>query len=240
MSCCFEEVVALFFLEEVADVADGFPELIVGPGCGFSDQGLEFGECHLDRVEIGGVWRQEQEPRADVLQDGGGLWAPVGGEVVQDHDIALVQGRGQLGFDIKVEEFAVYWPTNDPRRVQPVMAQRRDESLSLPVAEGGMIHQTRPAWRPSGRLGHVGLERGFVDKPYPCQHVTHEGLAVVDPDIARQCDIRPLLLDRPQVFFYASGRGRADAARPRRGGPRRHARPAARPPVHPASGRASP
>ena len=67
ISCCFEEVVALFFLEEVADVAEGFPELIVGPGCGFSDQGLEFGECHLERVEIGGVWRQEQEPRADVL-----------------------------------------------------------------------------------------------------------------------------------------------------------------------------
>ena len=83
ISCCFEEVVALFFLEEVADVADGFPELVVGPGCGFSDQGLQFGERHLDGVEVGGVWRQEQEPRTDVFQDGGGLRAAVGGEVVQ-------------------------------------------------------------------------------------------------------------------------------------------------------------
>ena len=44
ISCRFEEVVALFFLEEVADLADGFPELVVGSGCGFSDQGLELGE----------------------------------------------------------------------------------------------------------------------------------------------------------------------------------------------------
>ena len=96
VSCSFEEVVALFFLEDVADVADGFPELVVGSGCGFSDQGLEFGEGHLDslagrrlhaiavrRVEVRAVGRQEQEPRADVFQDGCGFRAFVSGEIVQ-------------------------------------------------------------------------------------------------------------------------------------------------------------
>ena len=166
-----------------------------------------------------------------------------------------MQGRGQLGFDIEVEEFAVYRATDHPGRVKPVMAQGGNECLGLPVAEGGMVDQTRPAWGPSCRLGHVGLERPSagvsipridpfsrldVDETYACQHVTHEWLTAVDPDIARQRDIRPLLLDRPQVFFYASGQGRAGAARPRHGGPRRHVRHATRPPVHPASGRASP
>ena len=33
-----------------------------------------------------GVWRQEQEPGTDVLLDGGGLRAAVGGEVVQDEE----------------------------------------------------------------------------------------------------------------------------------------------------------
>ena len=79
------------------------------------------------------------------------------------NDIALVQGQGRLGFDIKVEEFAVHRPADHPGRVQPVMAQRGDESLRLPVTEGGVIDQTHPAWRPTGRLGHVGLERSFVD-----------------------------------------------------------------------------
>ena len=162
------------------------------------------------------------------------------GIIFPTQDVALVQGRGQLGFDIKVEEFAVHRPAYDPGRVQPVVAQGGDEGLGLPVAKASVIDQTRPAGRPSGRLGHVRLERCFVDKCQPCQHVTHEGLAVRDPDAPGQCDIRPLLLDRPQVFFYASGRGRASAARPRRGGPRRHARHAARPRAHQASGRAFP
>ena len=78
-----------------------------------------------------------------------------------------MQGRGQLGFDIKVEEFAVHRPVDDLWRVKPVMAQRGDggpapdliRGLSLPLAEAGVIHAPRPAWRPSGGLGHVRLER---------------------------------------------------------------------------------
>ena len=156
------------------------------------------------------------------------------GIIFPTQDVAAVQGRGQLGFDIEVEEFAVHRPVDDPGRIQPVMAQCGNEGPApepapakagvirgpgLPVAEGGVIHQSRPAWRPAGRLGHVGLERPStgkliprinflsrldVDKPYACQHVTHEGLTTADPDIARQRDIRPLLLDRAQVFFCVS------------------------------------
>ena len=64
-------------------MSDGLPELVVGAGSGFSDQGLELGECHFDWVEVGAVWRQEQEPRTDVFEDRGGLRAAVGGEVFQ-------------------------------------------------------------------------------------------------------------------------------------------------------------
>ena len=67
------------------------------------------------------------------------------GIVFPTRDVALVQGRGQLGFDIKVEEFAVHRPVDDPWRVKPVMAQRGDESLRVPVAEGGVIDQPPPA-----------------------------------------------------------------------------------------------
>jgi len=46
----------------------------------------------------------KNEPGTDVFEDFGGLRAAVGGEVFQDHHVSLVQGRGQLGFDMKVEE----------------------------------------------------------------------------------------------------------------------------------------
>ena len=175
----------------------------------------------------------------NVFQDRCGLRAAVGCEVVEDHDVALVQGRGQLGFDIEVEELPVHCPADDPRCVQPVVAQGGDESLSFPMAKRGVIHEPRPALGPSGRLGHLRLERRFVDERKPRQHVTHEGLAKVDPDIARQCDIKLLLLDGAQVFFCVSDRGYA-AARPRRGAPRPQARRAVRSTVHQGSGYAFP
>ena len=56
ISCGFEEVVALFVLEEIADLADSLPELVIGSCSGFPDHCLEFGECHLDGVKVGGVW----------------------------------------------------------------------------------------------------------------------------------------------------------------------------------------
>ena len=191
-------------------------------------------------ARVGRVGRQKQKPGTDVFQDRGGFRAFVGGEVVQYHHVALLQGRGQLGLDIEVEEFPVHCPTDHPGRVQPIMAQGGDEGLGLPVAKGRVIDQTRPAGCPSGRLDHVGLERCLVDKCQPCQHVAHEGLTLANPDLAGQCDVRPLLLDRPQVFFCGSGQGRASAARPSCGGSRRLGGHAVRPPVHQGSGRVFP
>ena len=56
-----EEVQALVWREEIADVADGLDELIEGPGPNPAQMGLEFREGHFDRVEIRTAGRQEQE-----------------------------------------------------------------------------------------------------------------------------------------------------------------------------------
>src|SRR6476619_1463236 len=62
---CLGEVVAAFGcgdgVEDVGDrVADGF----LGAGGGLSEPVLELGEEHLDRVEVRGVLRQQEEPGA--------------------------------------------------------------------------------------------------------------------------------------------------------------------------------
>ncbi len=54
--------------------------------------GLEFGEGHFDRIEIGTVGRQEEEPGATLPEDGLGLGALVAGQVVEDDHVALAQG----------------------------------------------------------------------------------------------------------------------------------------------------
>lgn len=78
--------------------------------------GLEFGEGHFYRVEIRTIGRCEEEPCAPRLEDGLCLFAFVTGEIVEDNDIAWLEGRGELGFDIGFEGRAVHGAVDDPWR----------------------------------------------------------------------------------------------------------------------------
>ena len=64
---------------------------------------VEFGEGHLDRVQVGAIGGQEQEPGADPLQTLGCPGALVDGEVVENDDVAALERGRELGFDINVE-----------------------------------------------------------------------------------------------------------------------------------------
>jgi len=203
VSCGDEVVEALVFGEKVADCADGLQQIIVGAGGGFAQEGLEFCKGHLDGVEVGAVRRQRQEPGPDVAQSGGGLWAFVAGQVVEDDHVAWSQGGGELGLDVEVEQIAVDRAVDHPRCIKAVVAQGGDEGLGLPVAERRVIDQPFASRSPAGGLGHVGLDGCFVNKADPRQHVGHEGLAFGDPDVTGGRDLGALLLDGLQVFFYA-------------------------------------
>ena len=121
------------------------------------------------------------------------------GQVVQDDHIAFAQGRRELGLDVGIERRAVHGTVDDPGRVQPVVAQRRDKRLRAPVAEGRVIDQPLPARRPAGGLGHVGFQPGFVNEANAFQHMRHEGLAVHDPDMPLAGHLGALLLKRLNV-----------------------------------------
>src|SRR3954462_13223345 len=68
LSCSLEVVPAFLWLEEIADVAEGSPERLDGSGFGLAQVGLDLGEGLLDRIEIGGIGGQEQEPSASLPQ----------------------------------------------------------------------------------------------------------------------------------------------------------------------------
>lgn len=83
---------------------------------------LDLGEGLFDRVEIGGVGRQEPEPcpsRADRLSDGRRL---VGAEIVHDDDVAGLQDGHELLLDISAKALAVDRPVEDAGCGEPVMA----------------------------------------------------------------------------------------------------------------------
>jgi MFS superfamily sulfate permease-like transporter len=68
----------------------------------------------------------------------------VAAEVVQDDDIARHEDRGENLLDVKEEGFAVDRPVDDPRRINPVVAQRGDEGQGLPMAAGRIGFSRRP------------------------------------------------------------------------------------------------
>ena len=180
-------------------MADGLPEFLIGSGGGLSDQRLELREGHFDRVEVGAVWRQEEEPRTDVAHGFGRAGALVARQVVEDDHIAGTQGRHQLGLDIEVEHFPIHRSVYHPRGIEAVMAQGTDEGLGAPMPERRVIDQALPARGPASSLGHVGLERCFVNKCWSFQMPGHEGLAFADPDAAQLGHVLALLLKRLQV-----------------------------------------
>lgn len=57
-----EETVVLFVSEEITDMPNGVPKVVVAPGGGPLDQGFELGEGRFYGVEIGTVGRQKQKP----------------------------------------------------------------------------------------------------------------------------------------------------------------------------------
>lgn len=145
----FEEVPAFVWGEEVAYIADSFPEIII---CSRSDPpevGFEFCERHLDRIEIRRISRQEQEPCAAFGERVSGALAFVRIEIVEDHDIAFVQNWRQLRFDISVEGGAIHSAVDDPRRNKAIAPKPRDKSLRMPFAKWRLPLQAFTARRAS-------------------------------------------------------------------------------------------
>src|SRR5688572_5468430 len=70
-------------------------EVVVGASLGATERLLDLGERLLDRIEVGGVGRQRQEPSALLFDGGTDGRAVVGAEVVSDHDLACSEGRGE-------------------------------------------------------------------------------------------------------------------------------------------------
>ncbi len=202
ISGLFEIVTAFRSAEEAADISDCFPEVIEGSGGGGAQMGLEFGERHLDRVEVGTVGRQEQEPGSFLLEAFGGPCAFVDGEVVEDDDVALREGRRELGLDPGVEGWPVDCLFDHPGRGQAVTAQAGDEGLRSPMAEWGVGVQPRAAPAAAAKPHHLCVDGGLIDEDQAMRFEPHPWLAQVGPDPALGADVLACAFRCHQRFFY--------------------------------------
>ena len=167
-------------------------------GFGLSQQSLELGEHLLDRVEVGRVFRQEHEARPDGSDGLSHRLSLVGAEIVEDHDVARLEGRREELFDIGAEAFAVDGAVEQAGRIDPVVAQSGEERRGLPAAMRDLVDEALSLRRPAAKAGHVGLRPGLVDED---QAPGIDEPLIGSPARAMAAYVRAILLARDEGLF---------------------------------------
>ena len=168
--------------------------------------GLELGEGHFDRVEIGRVLRQKQEPGALGLQALRRLWTLVDGEVVEDDHVAALEGGSELGLDVAVEGVAIDGAVDDPGCVEAEAAQAGDEGLGLPAAERRRGLQALASGGTPAQPRHLRGDGRFINEDKPMRLASHPWLTPIDPFATPVTNVRPAALGRQKLFFYMYSR----------------------------------
>ena len=99
---------------------------------------LELCEGHLDRVEVGGIWRQVAQLRAGGFDDAPDFVVLVGRQIVHHDNVAGLQGRDQASLQIDAEDLSIHRLVDDKGSGDGVMAQGRDGGDVGPVLFGGV------------------------------------------------------------------------------------------------------
>ncbi len=189
---------AFIWLEAIEQGSDAPPGGFDGSLVGFSDEGLELGEHHLDGIEVGTVWRQEQEARTDVADGLAGFLSLVASQIVEDDDIALGEGGNQGLLDPGREGGAVDGPVQDQGSYDAIMPQPGQEGECLPMAVGHLGQVGLTARTPAAGAGHVGFHPGFVDED---QAAGVNPVLMGLPARPEPGQLRPILLLGHQRFF---------------------------------------
>lgn len=159
---------------------------------------LDLGKELLDRIEIGAVGRQEDDPgshTSDRLTHGLALMAA---KVIEDDDVLGRERLDQFLFHVSQEGIGVDRAIENPWRIDAVAPERGDERHCPPMAMGSMGDQPRAAPAPSPEWSHVGFHPGFVNE----HKATGIDLALMAfPPFALTGQLRSILLGRQNGFF---------------------------------------
>lgn len=174
---------------------DAIPQGIKRSSGEFTQQGFEFGEELLDRVEVWAVGGKEHQFGAGGFNGslhGGSL---VRAQVVHDDDIAGRQSWEQKLLYPVAKELSVYGAVDDARRGDGIMAQGGQEGAGLPVAVRNAADQALASRGTTIEACHVGLHPGFVDEDELRRVELDLALGPGSPGIG---DVRPFLLGSPE------------------------------------------
>ncbi len=116
-----EVVGAFLWLEQIDQFGDEGPKPGHGPLTSFAEHGLEAGEGLLDRVEVGAVWREEQQAGAGCLDQVADAGALVAGQVVHDDHVAAPEVGDEDLSNIGLDQSPLIGPSSTIEATMPVM-----------------------------------------------------------------------------------------------------------------------
>jgi hypothetical protein len=178
--------------------ADAFPGGFDGSLGGFAEQGLEFGEDLLDRIEVGTVGRQEEQLGADGPYRAPNGSAFVAAEIIDDDDVAWLKGRNQELLDIGQEALTIDRPVDHTGRIDAIRSQGGKEGECSPASVRHLRHQPLAARRTSMSACHVGLGPGLVNEDQARRIKPALILLPLDPPSG---DVGAILFAGVQAFF---------------------------------------
>src|SRR6266516_2883933 len=193
-----EVICALGRAEGLEQRSDPLPGGLYCPLGGFAQQRLELGKDLFDRIEVGAVgWQEEQlsAGSADGVTHGLSL---VAAEIIDDDDVAWLEGGYQHYLDIGEEDCAIDRSVDDTGRIDPIGAQRCQECERAPAALRNFGDQPLTSRRPPMGAGHVGLGPGLVDED---QTRRIKSALILLPLRPAPRDVGTILLAGAQAFF---------------------------------------
>src|ERR1700730_18590960 len=160
---------------------------------------FELGEDLFDRVEIGAIGRQEEQPCACGPDRGTNGSALVAAEIIQDDDVAWPKRWDENFFDVETEGLAVDRTVENPRSLDAIMAESGEEGQGLPMAVRNLgMKPLTPSAPAAQRRRHIRLGPGFVDE----DETARINLCLTRlPSAAATGDVQAVLLAGCDGFF---------------------------------------
>jgi len=139
-------------------------DLIEGARSRGSQEGFQFGERELDRVEVGTVGWEKSELGARRVDGRADLGLFVHGQIIEDDDVAWSQRGYQDLLDVRQKTRTVDGAVEHGRCAQPVRPQPDDDRVSLPVPAGRVVVETLASKTAAIPAEQVGRDAAFIEK----------------------------------------------------------------------------
>lgn len=180
------------------EYADALPSCFDGSLGGLSQQRFELGEDLLDWIEIWTVGRQEEELGAGGTDGAANGFCFMAAKIVDDDDVARLERWDENLFDVSQEAFAIDWPVDDARSLNPIAAQSRQEGQGPPMTLRYLGDEFVPTRGPATQACHVGFGPGLIDED---QTRRIKPALTCLPTPASTRDVGTILLGGEQSFF---------------------------------------